>query len=126
MLHGYVLGIAIIGSWFTVMVLALILRAFSSDADAAWFWRVVSVAQVVLAVQFVVGLVLFLLGGRPAAETFDTVFHLLYGFVFPGVVLFYGHKLARDERMHRFTAFAAVGLVNFGLTARAFMVAVTS
>ena len=124
-LHGYVLGFAIIGSWFLIMVLALILRAFKGADDVPWFWRIVSVAQVVLVVQLLVGLVLLLMGGRPAESTFDTVFHMLYGLVFPGVVLFFGHKYAREGRMHPLTAFATVGLVNFGLTARAFMVGVT-
>ena len=34
------------------------------------------------------------------------------------VVLFYGHKFAREGRFHPLLVFAVVGLVNFGLTAR--------
>jgi hypothetical protein len=135
--HGYVLGFGIIGSWLVVMLLSLVLRALAArstdrdagsdagaDAEVPWFWRVVSAAQILLGVQLLVGAYLFLAGGRPGPDTFIHVFHPLYGFVFPGIVLVYGHKLAREGRVHPFTAFAVVGLVNFGLTARAFMVAV--
>lgn len=125
-LHGYVLGLALIGSWFVVMVVALVLRVVRRDGDVPFFWRIVSIAQVLIAVQLLLGLGLFVAGGRPAATTFDTVFHMLYGAVFPGIVLFFGHKVARDGRMHPLSAFATVGLVNFGLTARSFMVAVAA
>ena len=128
-IHGYVLGFGIIGSWLVVMLLSLVLRVVrgrspDGGAEIGWFWRVVSFAQILLGVQLLVGAYLFIVGGRPGPDTFIHVFHPLYGFVFPGVVLFYGHKLAREGRVHPLTAFAVVGLVNFGLTARAFMVAV--
>lgn len=125
-LHGYMIGIALIGSWFVVMVVALVLRVAKRDGETPFFWRIVSIAQVLIALQLLIGLGLFAAGGRPAADTFDTVFHMLYGAVFPGIVLFYGHKVAREGRMHPLSAFATVGLVNFGLTARSFMVAVTT
>ncbi|WP_370328227.1 hypothetical protein [Euzebya sp.] len=123
-IHGYVIGIAIIGSWLVVMLLALVLRLVRADADNGWFWRVVSVAQVLLVVQLLAGAVLLIMGRLPSAHAFDNIFHPLYGLVFPGIVLFVGHKWSRDGRMHPLSAFALVGLVNFGLTARAFMVAV--
>jgi hypothetical protein len=121
--HGYVLGFGIIGSWFGIMVLSIILRAVKRDGEVAWFWKVVSFAQILLGIQLLIGAYLFIVGGRPGPDTFTHVFHPLYGFVFPGVVLFYGHKLAREGRIHPLSAFAVVGLVNFGLTARAWMVA---
>ncbi|MGI9017731.1 MAG: hypothetical protein ACR2HR_11625 [Euzebya sp.] len=129
-IHGYVIGVTIIGSWLVIMVVALILRAVKSDGEVNWFWRVVSAAQILLGVQLLLGIVLYLRawlgdGGLPGPDTFTHIFHPLYGIVFPAVVLFYGHKFAREGRVHPLTAFAIVGLVNFGLTARAFLVAVT-
>lgn len=117
-IHGYVVGGTIVGSWLLVMILALVLRIAAGDRDVPWFWRIVSGAQILLAVQLLFGLVLLAIGRRPAADLFTTSFHLLYGFVFPLVVLTVGHKYARDGRYHPLTAFAVVGLVNFGLTAR--------
>ena len=118
-IHGYVVGGSIVGSWLIVMVLALVLRLVKGDDDVPWFWRIVSVAQILLAVQLLFGVVLLLMGRVPMpGDTFTTVFHFLYGFVFPLVVLFYGHKFAREGRFHPLLVFAVVGLVNFGLTAR--------
>lgn len=123
-IHGYLFGFAVIGSWLVVMVTALVLRVARRHGDVPWFWRLVSAAQILLGVQLLYGAWLFLRGGRPGPDTFTHVFHPLYAFVFPLIVLFYGHKLAREGRLHPLSAFALVGLVNFGLTARAFMVAV--
>lgn len=120
-IHGYLFGIIIVASWLIIMVIALVLRVARHDGDVGWFWRLVSIAQILLGIQLVYGTVLFLIGGRPGPDTFTHVFHPLYAFVFPAIVLFYGHKVSRDGRMHPLSAFAVVGLVNFGLTARAFM-----
>lgn len=117
-IHGYVIGGAVVGSWLVIMILALVLRAVRGNGDVPWFWKIVSGAQILLALQILFGLVLFAIGRRPAADLFTTAFHLLYGFVFPLVVLTIGHKFAREGRYHPLTVFAVVGLVNFGLTAR--------
>jgi hypothetical protein len=119
--HGYVIGIAIMGSWALIMLLALGLRAFAADAEAGWFWKIVSAAQVLLGAQLVFGLVLWAIRGRlPGDELIDQVFHPLYNFVFPVVVLVVAHRASGDGRAHPFTAFATAGLVIFGLTARGF------
>ncbi len=47
-----------------------------------------------------------------------------YALLSPLVVLFFAHKLSREGRVNPYTAFAIVGLVNFGLTFRAFQVGV--
>ncbi len=121
-LHGYVIGFSVIGSWLVVMVLALVLRLARKD-DVPWFWRIVSVAQILLALQLLVGLGLLVAGRRPAGEGLGTLlFHLSYGVITPLVVLVFAHKWARDGRIHPLSAFALVGLVNFGLTFRAFQV----
>lgn len=128
-IHGYVIGTTIIGSWLVIMLLALVLRVVrrrdpEGAADVVWFWRLVSVAQVLLVVQLLVGAYLWIRGGRPGPDAFTHGFHPLYGFVFPAVVLVYAHKLAREGRVNPFTAFATAGLVIFGLTLRGFQAVV--
>lgn len=130
-IHAFVLGYAVIGVWPIVAAWSLALR-FLDYEETPTFWRVVSVAQVLLALQFFVGLALLTIftlggGGLPGdGSAFDVSFHLLYGAGFPLVVLFFGHKWAREGRYHPHAVFAIVGLVNFGLTARAWMVGVGS
>jgi len=128
--HGYLIGFAVVGSWAVIMFWALALR-FTRYDETPTFWRAVSVAQVLLALQLLVGLVLtgwWLLGaGQPPGANsgggwFSGTFHLLYGVGFPFVVLVVGHRLASQGRYHPHSVFAVVGLVNFGLTARAFLV----
>jgi len=128
--HGYLIGFAVVGSWAVVMFWALALR-FTRYDETPTFWRAVSVAQVLLALQLLVGLVLmgwWLLGDGPAPGAnagggwFNGTFHLLYGIAFPFVVLVVGHRLATQGRYHPHSVFAVVGLVIFGLTARAFAV----
>lgn len=135
-LHGYVLGFLIIGSWITIMFWALALR-FTSYEETPTFWRAVSVAQVLLVIQLLLGMVLLTryalaaqfgigAGGLPGdGSLFDVGFHILYGMVFPFLVLLVVHKGARDGRFDPHSAFAVVGLVNFGLTARAWQVGVS-
>ncbi len=125
--HGYVVGFAIPAAWLIICLWALFLRLRKAE-EAPLFWRVVSVAQVLLALQFFLGLALLTLyslgrGGLPGSgSTFDVTFHLLYGAGFPLAVLVVAHRGARDGRFDAYAAFAVVGLVIFGLTARAWMV----
>lgn len=128
-IHGYALGFLVIGSWATIMFWALAL-SFTRYEDTPTFWRAVSVAQVLLFVQLVIGLVLLVLGRRPGppddpASGLSVLFHLAYGVVFPLIVLLFGHRYAREGRFggpHR--VFAVVALVIFGLTTRAWMVGI--
>lgn len=126
-IHGYILGFGVIGSWAVIMFWALALR-FTRYRDTPTFWKAVSVAQVLLAVQLLVGIVLLVTGARPGPPGNDglgtVLFHLSYGLLSPLVVLFVAHKFARDGRVNPHTAFAVVGLVNFGLTFRAFQVGI--
>jgi hypothetical protein len=134
-LHGYILGFLIIGSWATIMCWALALR-FTRYEETPTFWRAVSVAQVLLGVQLVLGMVLLTRyalsaqfgigqGGLPGdGSAFDTIFHFLYGVGFPLLVLYVAHRGARDGRWNPHSAFAVAGLVIFGLTARAWQVGV--
>lgn len=119
--HTY-LGVAIIASWLVVCLWALALRIARRD-EAPLFWRAVSVAQVLLAVQLVLGVTLFVIGRRPGDGTlFTNVFHTLYGFGFPALVLFFSHKWAREGRRHPFAMFSFAGLVIFALALRGYMV----
>jgi hypothetical protein len=128
-IHGYIIGFAIIGSWAIIMFWSLALR-FTKYEETPTFWRAVSVAQILLVLQLVIGVVLlarYLLGVPGAAlpgdmSAFDTTFHLLYGVGFPLLVLVVAHRGAHTERFDPHSAFAVVGLVNFGLTTRAWMV----
>lgn len=121
--HGYVLGYGLIGIWAVICIWALILR-FSKSDETPVFWRVVSVAQILLAVQLLIGLILLLLGRRPgpSEDGATLAFHLAYGLLFPLITLAVGHKVARDGKYRPHSVFAVVGLVVFGLTARAWMV----
>ncbi|MDP9406062.1 MAG: hypothetical protein M3O86_05610 [Actinomycetota bacterium] len=123
--HGYIVGFAIIGAWATVCGWSLALR-LARYRETPTFWKAVSVAQVLLALQLLLGVALLVLGERPGpaggAET--VAFHLAYGLVFPLVVLVVGHRTARAGRYDPHSVFALVGLVIFGLTARAWMVGV--
>lgn len=128
--HGYIIGFALIGAWAVITFWALALR-FTRYDETPTFWRAVSVAQSLLGLQLVVGLVLVVWwlgfdGPSPAANSgggwFDATFHILYGLVFPLIVLVVGHRAARERRYDPHLVFAVVGLVIFGLTARAWMV----
>jgi hypothetical protein len=121
-LHGYVIGSAVIGSWVVVGFWALALR-FTRYDETPTFWRAVSVAQILLAVQLLVGLGLLLFGRRPADGGLGTLaFHVSYGLLSPLVVLFVSHRWARDGRYNPYTVFAVAGLVIVGLAFRAYQV----
>lgn len=125
-LHGYWIGIVVIASWLVICLWGLVLRVLGAG-DTPVFWRAVSVAQILLALQVVLGLLLlaaWALGApgvaAPADGTFyEGMFHVLYGSVFPIIVLVVGHRFAWQGRFNPHTTFALVGLVNFGLVARA-------
>ena len=122
-IHGYVLGFALIGAWATICGWALALR-FLPYEETPMFWRAVSVAQSLLGLQLLLGLVLFAVGRTPGPQGGGrtVAFHLAYGLVFPLITLVVGHRVARDGKYNAHSVFAVVGLIIFGLTARAFMV----
>ena len=127
-IHGYVIGFATIGSWAIICFWALALWLIRRYDETPTFWRAVSVAQILLAVQLLLGLLLLALGRRPGPEGADgalsLLFHLSYGVITPLVVLIFAHRFARDGRWSPHAIFALVGLVNFGLTARAWQVGI--
>lgn len=122
-IHGYVLGFLLIGSWAVICGWAFALR-FTSYDETPTFWRFVSLAQILLVVQVVVGLVLLVMGRRPGPQDDGATlaFHAAYGLLFPLITLVVGHRVARDGRYKAHSVFSVVGLVIFGLMARAWMV----
>lgn len=114
-------GFVLVSAWAVLAGWSGALRLIGYD-ETPTFWRAVSVAQVLLVIQLVIGLVLLLIGRLPAARLLDNVFHPLYGFVFPLVTLFFAHKWSREGRFDPHAAFAVAALVIFGLSARAMMV----
>lgn len=124
-LHAYV-GWSIIALWAVVSGWAFAL-SFADYDETPMFWRFVSVAQILLGVQLLFGLALYIGRGFAAIGIrgwFSTLFHPLYGFVFPLVVLFAAHASARKEHRSEHRVFALAALVIFALTARAYMVGV--
>lgn len=121
--HTWV-GLALISLWAVISGWAFALRLLPFE-ETPTFWRVVSIAQILLIIQLVIGLVLMLLGGRPGSgSTFDYIFHPLYGIIFPLLTLFFAHRWARERRYDPHAAFGVAALVVFGLTSRAFMVGI--
>jgi hypothetical protein len=125
-LHGSVIGFAVIGSWAIVCFWSLALRLLRYE-DTPTFWRAVSVAQILLAVQFLVGLIALVLGRRPGRGhngLGTLLFHPGYGALFPLLVLMFAHRFARERRWSPHAIFALVGLVNFALAVRAWQVGI--
>ena len=120
--HGYVVGYLIMGLWLVLTVWALALWRLRRE-EAPSFWRVVSVAQILLAIQLLLGLIMLGMGGRPGEPGwFDTLFHPLYGFVFPGIVLVVAHAQARSGARSAYAVFSLAAFVIFALTVRSFTV----
>ena len=119
-LHSWI-GYVIVGSWAVIAGWGLAL-SFLDYEETPTFWRVVSLAQVLLGIQLLAGVVLLAMGRLPAGDDwFNNIFHVLYGFAFPVIVLLFAHRWSRAGRVDPHLAFSVTGLVVFGLTARAWM-----
>ena len=80
-----------------------------------WYWGLVAVVQVTLAVQIVGGLILLAIHGIHAKP----ILHYLYGSVFPIIVLVVAHVFARSMERDQWVPFAWGGFVCWGLVLRA-------
>ncbi|MPZ72735.1 MAG: hypothetical protein GEU74_05800 [Nitriliruptorales bacterium] len=121
-IHGYVVGYLIMATWGALSLWALGLWRLRRE-EAPTFWRAVSVAQILLVLQLLVGGVLLLMGRvAGAGGWFDAVFHPLYGFVFPVIVLVVAHAHARQGARSPYAVFALAAFVIFALTVRSFTV----
>ncbi len=125
--HGLWLGLTIVVSWLVICLWALGLRVIGPRGDTPTFWRAVALAQTLLAVQLLVVAILLALRRWPGPDdggAADLLFHLGYGAVFTLVVLVVAHSWARTGRYNAHAVFSLVGLVNFGLTLRAWQVGI--
>lgn len=99
------------------------------------YWKWVALAQVVAAVQAVIGIGLLIAGGRPEATGLARTLHYVYGLL-PLLLFAIAHVVARIGNLsvlgiqHRdgtqipirpWTPFAWVSFIAFGLTLRALM-----
>jgi heme A synthase len=120
-IHLYI-GYAI-PSGFLLLALWALVAFIRNRNPRELFWHLLAVLQVVIAVQFVVGAVMFAGGGRAAPGDRLGFLHYFYGAFFPAAVLVWAHVRARSERWRQipWALFGIAAFVNFGLTARALM-----
>lgn len=80
------------------------------------FWHILAVLQGALALQLIAGVALLVMGRR-----LPSLLHLLYGVVFPALVLVVAHVIGRGlaEEKDTWKVFAVAGFIVFGLTLRA-------
>ncbi len=110
-----VAGSAIVGAFGILWMWGLVTWIIRRGPGRAYWWMVGFVQAVVL-LQALVGVILLLTGGRA------TILHIVYGAIFPALVLVVAHVLARDAFAHRpWAPFAMGAFFCFGLTLRALM-----
>ncbi len=108
------MGFAIVGG-FALMLLWGGAALLVKRDPTRWFWRLLAVLQAVLILQLIAGLILLVLGRS------QEPLHVLYGSLFPAVVLVVAHVLGRgmaDER-DALIVFTTASFFLFGLTLRA-------
>lgn len=81
---------------FGLLVLGSVYTYMRNREPADWYWNLLAVLQVVLGIQFVVGVYLFLAGGRPQSNGPNWL-HYIYGAAFPLLVLAIAHTQARKR-----------------------------
>ena len=112
-LHKYV-GFAVVASFFVLFVWGIGAKLIKRG-PGEWFWHWVTLVQVIVGVQTILGVILFLSGYRA-----DTLLHYAYG-LFPIIVLVAAHVVARGMEREPWIPFAWAGFFCFGLTLRALM-----
>ena len=108
-------GFAIVVGWGLLFLWGVGLRLFKRDAGRL-YWGLLTVLQVLLALQLLAGVVLLVMGDR------RPLLHYAYGAVFPAIVLVVAHVFARGlEKPPYHAPFTVAAFFIFGLTARALM-----
>jgi hypothetical protein len=108
-------GFVVVGGWALLFLFGVGLFITKRDANRV-YWGLLTVLQVLLGVQLLVGLFLLLSGGR------QPLLHYLYGAVFPALVIGVCHVLTRGLEKPPYHMFFTIGsFFVFGLTARALM-----
>jgi hypothetical protein len=112
--HRYI-GFAIVGLAAILPLWGLVALIVKREPNR-WFWGVLAALQGVLVLQLIAGIVLLAMGRR-----LPSLLHLLYGVVFPAVVLAVGHVIGRGLANEEDTwkVFAVAGFFVLGLTLRA-------
>ncbi len=119
-LHRYI-GFSIPAT-FALLVLWTIYTLIRNRPPHDWFWSLLGLLQVIIAIQVVVGAVLFVVGLRPPPQDLRWL-HYFYGGLFPAFVLIVAHRVAQRERFAEipWVVFGFASFINFGLTSRALM-----
>ena len=115
-LHRYVAYS--IPTGFVVLCLVSLFTYLFNREPGEWYWRLLAILQVVLAVQVLAGAILFLTGRRPPSISFVGA-HYVYGSLFPLVVLVFAHRYARRQPNIAVAIFGIGAFLCFGLTMRA-------
>lgn len=118
--HRYI-GFAI-PTGFVILMLWAIFTLIRKRPPHDWFWNLLGLLQAIIAIQVVVGAVLFVVGNRPPPQDLRWL-HYFYGGLFPALVLIAAHRIAVKERWREvpWLVFGFAAFVNFGLTSRALM-----
>jgi heme A synthase len=119
-LHRY-LGFSI-PAGFALLFLWSIYTFIRNRPPHDWFWNLLGILQVIIALQVLIGAILFAVGLRPPAQDLRWL-HYLYGGLFPATLLVAAHRIAQRERFREvpWAVFGFVSFINFGLTSRALM-----
>lgn len=119
-LHRYI-GFSI-PTGFVVLMLWSIYTLIRNRPPHDWFWSLLGILQVIIAIQVVLGAILFTVGLRPPQQDLRWL-HYFYGGLFPAVVLIAAHSVAQRERFREipWIVFGFAAFINFGLTSRALM-----
>jgi heme A synthase len=107
-IHRFI-GYAISGGFLLMALLAAYALIRNVDAPD-FFWTLLAALQVVIAVQFVVGAVLFISGERPASNGPEFL-HYVYGAFFPALVLGVAHWRARRVTVAPWLIFGVAAFV---------------
>jgi hypothetical protein len=109
------IGFAIVIGWGVFFLWGLGAFVIKREPNE-WYWRLLGALQVALVLQLVAGLILLITGRR-----LPSLLHLLYGAVFPGIVLVVAHVLGRgmDDERDTWKVFAIASFFTFGLVLRA-------
>ena len=81
---------------FGILFLTSALAYFTNREAPGWYWSLLGVLQGVMGLQLVVGVYLFLAGGRPQSNG-PSWLHYVYGAGFPLLVLVIAHTQARKR-----------------------------
>jgi hypothetical protein len=108
-------GFVIVAGWGLLFLFGVGLFIAKRDANRL-YWGLLTVLQVLLGAQLLVGLALLVAGGR------QPILHYLYGAVFPALVIVVCHVFTRGLEKPPYHLFFTIGsFFVFGLTARALM-----